>query len=91
MDSYFNSELKNVYKSRTLTSDLLEHLCSFLLKDQPVMRLTSSSWGTCLDNHMYSIRMSILKEKGIGNNNSICGLIPQGTSTPTQSSGIAEI
>jgi hypothetical protein len=55
-----------------------------------MMRLTSSSWGTCQDNHTHSIQMYILKEKGVGNNNSIYGLIPRGTSTPTQSYGTFE-
>lgn len=76
---------------RTLKkTNLKQDLCSFPLKDQPMMRLTSSSWGTCLDNHTYSRQMSILKEKGVGNNNSIYGLIPQQTSTPTQSYGAFE-
>jgi hypothetical protein len=55
-----------------------------------MMRLTSSSWATWPENHTYSVQTSILKEKGIGSNNFIYGLIPPRTSTPTQSYGAPE-
>ncbi|EOX92998.1 Xyloglucan endo-transglycosylase, putative [Theobroma cacao] len=69
----------------------LSTFCSCLLKAQPMMRLTSNFWATCLEILTYSIPMCIARERVTENNNFISGLIPRKLSTPSLLSGILNV